>query len=281
MSEAALNISFIGGGNMATALIAGLAGQLTAGGNIAVIDPDAAALTKLSSQYGVRTQRSIAAGATELAVSDVIVLAVKPQTLRAVAAELLPLLASGARPLIISIAAGIRGADLARWLGGYANIVRCMPNTPALIGQGITGMVADSAVDEAGRALAQSVLQAVGTTLWLDNEEQIDAVTAVSGSGPAYVFYFIEAMQETAVQLGLSAEQGRQLALSTFAGAAQLAARSPEPVSLLRERVTSKGGTTFAALTSMDASGVKAAIGTAMQAAAARSRELGDELGKD
>jgi pyrroline-5-carboxylate reductase len=281
MSEAQLTISFIGGGNMATALIAGLAGQLTAGGNIHVVDPHAASLDKLATQYGVRTAPSLAAGASAVAASDVIVFAVKPQMLRAVAAELRPLLAAGARPLIISIAAGIRGADLARWLGGYAALVRCMPNTPALIGQGITGMVAGPAVDEGQRALAQSVMQAVGATLWLEREEQIDAVTAVSGSGPAYVFYFIEAMQEAALQLGLNAEQGRQLALATFAGASQLAARSPEPVALLRERVTSKGGTTFAALSSMEASGIKGAIATAMQAAAARSRELGDELGKD
>lgn len=271
-----MKIAFIGGGNMATALIAGLANKLTAGANIHVVDPNAEALARLHQQYGVSTAAAADAVVTE---ADAIVLAVKPQSMRDVAAQLLPFIDTARQPLIVSIAAGIRGADLARWLGGYSAIVRCMPNTPALIGMGITGMVAMPGVSEAQIKTADDILLAVGPTVWLDDESKIDAVTAVSGSGPAYVFYFIEAMQQAAEQMGLSAEQGRQLALATFTGAAQLAQQSSEPVSLLRERVTSKGGTTYAALTSMEDSNVKAAIISAMQAAAARGKELGDELG--
>ncbi|MYM65953.1 pyrroline-5-carboxylate reductase [Pseudoduganella sp. FT55W] len=271
-----MKIAFIGGGNMAAALIAGLANKLTDGANIHVIDPNAEALERLHKQYGVTTSPSADA---VLSGADVIVLAVKPQNMREVSAQLLPFIAQAKQPLIVSIAAGIRSADLSRWLGGYGAIVRCMPNTPALIGMGITGMVAMAGVSEAQIKAADDILRAVGPTVWLDDESNIDAVTAVSGSGPAYVFYFIEAMQQAAEEMGLSAEQGTQLALATFAGAAQLANRSSEPVSLLRERVTSKGGTTYAALTSMESSGVKASIITALKAAAARGKELGDELG--
>ena len=271
-----MKIAFIGGGNMASALIAGLAGKLIDGANIHVVDPNPASLEKLRQQYGVTTA---AAADAALGAADVIVLAIKPQSMREVAAQLLPLLDQARRTLIVSVAAGIRSADLSRWLGGYGAIVRCMPNTPALIGMGITGMVAAAGVSAEQKQAADDILRAVGPTVWLDDEAKIDAVTAVSGSGPAYVFYFIEAMQQAAAELGLSAEQGTQLALATFAGAAQLATRSSEPVSLLRERVTSKGGTTYAALTSMEQSGVKAAIVTAVKAAAARGKEMGDELG--
>lgn len=298
-----MKIAFIGGGNMATALIAGLAGKLTAGADIHVVDPNAAALDKLRAQYGVTTSSALpgaqhapgevhadAAGYQAVATADVIVLAVKPQSMAEVAEQLRPLLpapdavAAGAKgPLLVSIAAGIRAADLARWLGGTEHgqraIVRCMPNTPALIGMGITGMVASEGVHQEQKAAADAIMQAVGATVWLDDEAKIDAVTAVSGSGPAYVFYFIEAMQKAAEELGLSAQQGKELALATFAGAAQLALRSDEPVSVLRERVTSKGGTTHAALTSMADSGVAGAIGRAVKAAAERGRELGDEFG--
>jgi pyrroline-5-carboxylate reductase len=275
-SNTELKIAFIGGGNMASALIAGLAGKLTPASNIHVVDPNAGALEKLADQFGVSTAPGVGAA---LAGCDVIVLAVKPQSMREVADQLLPLLQGPGAPLILSIAAGIRGADLSRWLGGYGAIVRCMPNTPALIGLGITGMVAMAGVGAAQKEAADAILKAVGATLWLQDEAQIDPVTAVSGSGPAYVFYFIEAMQEAAFELGLTAEQGKQLALATFVGAAQLAAQSAEPVALLRERVTSKGGTTYAALTSMEQSGVKGAIVAAVKAAAQRGKEMGDELG--
>lgn len=270
-----MKITFIGGGNMATALIAGLAGTVAQAADIHVVDPSLDALEKLRTQYGVTTSPEIGAA---VAASDVIVLAVKPQQMRGVALRLQSQL--DARPLLLSIAAGIRGTDLSRWLNGYGAIVRTMPNTPALIGQGITGMVAMAGVSDAQREAADSILRAVGKTVWLDEEAQIDPVTAVSGSGPAYVFFFLEAMQQAALELGLSARQGRELAIATFAGAAQLAAQSDEPVEVLRQRVTSKGGTTHAAITSMEQAGVKGAIVDAIKAAAARGRELGDELGQ-
>ena len=269
-----MKIAFIGGGNMASALISGLAGKLVAGADIHVVDPNAEPLERLSAHFGVSTAPAVDGA---LAAVDAIVLAVKPQQMREVAAALAPQL--GARPLVLSIAAGIRGADLARWLGGYGAIVRCMPNTPALIGRGITGMVAMAGVDAAQKRAADDIMKAVGPTVWLDDEALIDPVTAVSGSGPAYVFYFLEAMQQAALEMGLTAEQGKQLALATFVGASELAAHSSDPVSVLRERVTSKGGTTYAAISSMEQAGVKQAIISAMKAAAARGRELGDELG--
>jgi pyrroline-5-carboxylate reductase len=274
-----MKISFIGGGNMATALIAGLAGKVAQAADIHVVDPNPEALEKLRAQFGVSTAPEIGA---QVASSDVIVLAVKPQQMREVALRLQSQLEvrQDARPLLLSIAAGIRGTDLSRWLNGYGAIVRTMPNTPALIGKGITGMVAMAGVSEAQKQAADSILREVGQTVWLDEEGLIDPVTAVSGSGPAYVFYFLEAMQQAALEMGLTAEQGRELAIATFTGAAQLAAQSDEPVEVLRQRVTSKGGTTHAAIVSMEAAGVKQAIVEAMKAAAARGRELGEELGK-
>ena len=270
-----LKISFIGGGNMATALIGGLAGTLTDGANIHVVDLNADALAKLAQQFGVSTAQQIDAA---IAQCDVIVLAVKPQQMKEVVAQLQPHLSA---QLVLSIAAGIRAVDLSRWLNGHTAIVRTMPNTPALIGKGITGMVAMAGVSSAQRDAADAIMRAVGATVWLSDEALIDPVTAVSGSGPAYVFYFIEAMQQAAQEMGLSAEQGNELAIATFVGASQLAAQSSDPVSLLRERVTSKGGTTYAALTSMEAGGVKDGIIAALKAAAARGKELGEEFGRD
>jgi len=269
-----LKICFIGGGNMATALIGGLAGKLTGAANIHVVDPNADALARLRRQFGVTVANGVDGA---IADADVVVLAVKPQQMKEVAAALLPYIGT---QLVLSIAAGIRAADLSRWLGGHDAIVRCMPNTPALIGQGITGMVATAGASEHQKEAAEAIMRSVGATVWLDHEGLIDPVTAVSGSGPAYVFYFIEAMQQAAQEMGLTVEQGTQLAIATFTGAAQLAAQSGEPVSVLRERVTSKGGTTYAALTSMEQSGVKQAIVKALHAAAARGKELGDEFGK-
>lgn len=271
-----MKISFIGGGNMATALVAGLVGKVPEPGNIHVVDPNPEALNKLHTQYGVSTGPDIGA---PVADSSIIVLAVKPQQMREVATQLLPQLTG--QPLLLSIAAGIRSTDLSRWLGGYGAIVRAMPNTPALIKKGVTGLVAMADVSEEQKELADEVMRAVGDTLWLDDESRIDAVTAVSGSGPAYVFYFLEAMQQAATEMGLAPEEGKQLALATFMGAARLAAQSDEELDVLRQRVTSKGGTTHAAITSMEAAGVKQAIIDAMKAAQARGRELGEELGKD
>ena len=270
-----MKIGFIGGGNMAAALIGGLAGKLTDGASIHVVDLNPEALARLRQQFGVMTAQTID---DRLAQCDVIVLAVKPQQMKDVVAQLRPHVG---QQLVLSIAAGIRGADLSRWLGGHRAIVRTMPNTPALVGKGITGMVALDGVSAQQREAADAILRAVGATVWLDDESLIDPVTAISGSGPAYVFYFIEAMQQAAQEMGLSEEQGTQLAIATFVGAAELAARSTEPVSLLRERVTSKGGTTYAALTSMESVGVKPALVAAMKAAAARGRELGEEFGAD
>ena len=269
-----LKIAFIGGGNMANALIGGLIKGLTSADHIHVIDLNQQSLTKLETDFGVTTALAIDARLTQM---DAIILAVKPQNLRDVVSQLAPHLQG---QLLISIAAGIRASDIARWLNGYEKIVRTMPNTPALIGKGVTGLYAMTGVSAAEKQMAEQIMQAVGQTTWLEQENLIDAVTAVSGSGPAYVFYFIEAMQQAAQELGLTAEQGTQLAIATFNGAAQLAMQATEPVSVLRERVTSKGGTTYAALSSMETAGVKSAIVTAIKAAAARGKELGDEFGQ-
>jgi pyrroline-5-carboxylate reductase len=207
-----------------------------------------------------------------------VLLAVKPQQMPAVAKELSTCLRG---QLVISIAAGIRTADLARWLGGHARIVRAMPNTPALIRLGVSGLFAAAAVNQADRDRAQSILGAVGGVVWVQRESDIDVVTAVSGSGPAYIFYFIEALEQAAVELGLNGAQAHELAVQTFVGAAKLAAGSNEPAAVLRARVTSKAGTTEAALKTMEANDIKHKIGEAVRAAASRSRELGDEFGKD
>ncbi|PLZ03289.1 pyrroline-5-carboxylate reductase [Burkholderia sp. WAC0059] len=270
-----MKIAFIGGGNMASALIGGLIRQGVAASDLYAIDPDEAARARSAQQFGIGTGASADAA---LAAYDAVVLAVKPQVVKTVAQALSPWLSS--RQLVISIVAGIRSADLSRWLGGHARIVRTMPNTPALIGMGATGLAAGGGVDEADRALASSVLGAVGQTVWVDDEAKIDAVTAISGSGPAYVFYFIEALEEAARRLGMDAAQGRALAAATFAGAAQLALQSDEPPSVLRERVTSKGGTTAAALASFDASGIKEAIVRGALAADARAKDMGEEFGR-
>lgn len=270
-----MKIGFIGGGNMAAALIGGIAGKLTEGKNIHVVDVVPTTLESLTQRFGVTASAQPDA---VLAHCDVIVLAVKPQQMRDVAAAIRPFIA---QQLVVSIAAGIRGSDLMRWLGDHPAVVRAMPNTPALIGKGMTGMVAMPGVRAEQRAAADAILRATGATIWLDNENLIDAVTAVSGSGPAYVFYFMEAMQQAATELGLSDAQGLELVKATFDGAVELARRSTEPMSLLRERVTSKGGTTYAALTTMHSEGVAPAIVKAVKAAAARGKELGDEFGRD
>ncbi len=270
-----MNITFIGGGNMATAIIGGLLKQGHSKAALRVVEIDAAARARLQSEFGIATFERVDATAV---AADCIVLAIKPQTMREVAGLLRPLLR---QQLIISIAAGIRSVDLARWLGGYARIVRAMPNTPALVGAGSAGLYASAGAAAQDFAHAQAILGAVGSTLKVEREEQLDAITAVSGSGPAYVFYFIEALQAAACELGLAESAARQLALDTFAGAIKLAAASSEDVVTLRQRVTSKGGTTAAALASLEGAHVKDAIVRAVKAADARSRELGDELGAD
>lgn len=270
-----MKITFLGGGNMANALIGGLLKTGFAAADIAVVEIGAEGRARLEQTYGVRCYAAAEAAALDC---EVVLLSVKPQQMREACTPLAPYLK---QQLIISIAAGLRLADLSRWLGGYDKLVRAMPNTPALIGAGVTGLYASPAVSEAGRANAELILQAVGSTLWIADEAQMDAVTAVSGSGPAYAFLFIEALQEAAAQLGFTPEQARQLSIETALGAARLAAQSDDPASALRERVTSKGGTTEAALRTMAERGVKNGIVAGILAADARGRELGDILGKD
>lgn len=273
-----LTFGFLGGGNMASALIGGLIARGVPAGAIRVVDPFAEARERLARTFGVQV-----AGTPDAAfgASDVLVLAIKPQQFRDAAAQLAPHLATHRTGggLVISVAAGIRLQDMQRWFGGHARLVRAMPNTPALAGMGMTGLAAAAGLSEQDRAIATAVAEAVGQSVWVDGDAQIDAVTAISGSGPAYVFYFIEAMERAATELGLTAEQGRKLAVETFRGAATLAGQSTEPVATLRERVTSKGGTTYAALTAMDAGGIKDAFVRAMHAAAARGKEMGAEFG--
>jgi pyrroline-5-carboxylate reductase len=268
-----MNISFIGGGNMARALIGGLLSRGWAAADISVVELDPVRREQLRHDFGINVTEQLPSAAR----ADIIVLAVKPQQLRDVAIFLGSLLHS---QLVISIAAGIRTTDLMRWLGGYQAIVRVMPNTPALVQSGVSALFAANGASAAQRQQAETVLGAVGDTLWLEDESQLDAVTAISGSGPAYVFYFVEAMQQAAVELGLSPEQARTLSLQTLLGAGQLALQSTENPATLRVQVTSKGGTTERALDCMDARGVKSAIVQAIHAAAERSRELGDMLGK-
>lgn len=267
-----MNICFIGGGNMATALIGGLLKRDFEAEQLRVVEINADNCAWLRQEFGVQATVDLAAG---VAGSETIVLAVKPQQLHKVAAQLAPLLSG---QLLVSIAAGIRAADLARWLGTQ-NVVRAMPNTPALIQSGMAGLYALPEVSKAQREQAQSILAAVGETLWVQDEVMLDAVTGISGSGPAYVFYFIEAMQQAARELGFNDEDARRLSIETFLGAAKLADASEDDVSVLRTRVTSKNGTTERALLSMDAHNVKQHIITAAMAAATRAREMGDELG--
>ena len=268
------NISFIGGGNMARALIGGLLQQGFSAGNINVVEPDHEKRERLQHDLGVKTSEQL----PSVHDADIVVLAVKPQQLRDLAIFLGSLLKS---QLVISIAAGVRSQDLSRWLGGCAAVVRAMPNTPAQVRAGVTALFAMPGVSTQQRHQADILLSAVGQTLWLSEENQMDAVTAISGSGPAYVFYFIEALQQAALDLGLPSEQARMLSLHTFAGASALAVQSADDPASLREQVTSKGGTTERALLSMQEAQVKPAIERAAAAAAERSRELGDLLGKN
>lgn len=269
-------VAFIGGGNMASALIGGLVRAGRAAAEILVIDPNAEQRARLVAQFGVQT---LAAADARLGDAALVVWAVKPQLFGAAAA---PCAAHVRGALHLSVMAGIRCETLARAVGqtpAQARIVRSMPNTPALIGRGIAGLFASAAVSAGERKWVEQVLAPTGQVLWVAKEADLDAVTALSGSGPAYVFYFVEAMMAAASVMGLSAEQGRQLALATFDGATALAAQSPDAPELLRERVTSKGGTTHAAVQSLEADAVKTAFIRAMVAAQQRARTLGDEFG--
>ena len=269
-----MKITFIGGGNMAKALLGGLIKRGYSSSKMHVVEVCKEKCVELHNEFGVRASTELAASVMHC---EALILAVKPQQLQEIALQLAPLIDGR---LVISIAAGVRTQDLARWLGTH-NIVRCMPNTPALIRSGVTALYAMPAVKPEQCHRAESVLSAVGNTLWVEDEEMLDAVTAISGSGPAYVFYFVEAMQQAAYELGLEEEQARQMVLDTFIGACKLAESSKEEVATLRARVTSKNGTTERALLSMESNRVKQDIVDAIHAAAARSKEMGDELGKD
>jgi pyrroline-5-carboxylate reductase len=269
-----MKLTFIGGGNMAGALIGGLLKRGWQRDDIDAVEIAEAARQALALHHRVRVQAAIP---PTLAPDAVVLLAVKPQQLRAVAEDLRTRLQG---QLVITVAAGIRTGDLSRWLGGHARIIRAMPNTPALVGAGVTALFAPAGVADADREHGQSILSAVGQALWVEREELMDAVTAVSGSGPAYVFYFMEALMQAAGELGLDPQQARTLTLETFFGAASLARQSEEPPATLRERVTSKRGTTERALEHLERDRVRALVAAAVKQAAERSRELGDELGR-
>ncbi len=265
-------IAFIGGGNMANAIIGGLRRQGIPASLIDVVEPHPEARTALLERHGVQ---AIAAADASLDQADLVIWAVKPQSFRE-AAELTRAHTGGA--LHLSIAAGIPSDSIARWLG-TGRVVRAMPNTPALIGQGVTAAYARPDVSAAERALIDRVLGTMGDSLWVGEESQLDAVTALSGSGPAYVFFFIEAMVKAGCDMGLTPEQAHRLAVGTFTGASELARRSDEPPAVLRQRVTSKGGTTYAAISRLEATGVQEKFIEAMRAAQARAAELGQEFG--
>ncbi|WP_311222937.1 MULTISPECIES: pyrroline-5-carboxylate reductase [unclassified Acidovorax] len=266
-------IAFIGGGNMASAVIGGLIQQGVPADRIDVVEPWAEARAALLQHYGIT---ALEQAGPALQRADLVVWAVKPQTFKDAAAAARPF--TSAQAVHLSVAAGIRSDSIAAWLGSD-RIVRTMPNTPALIGRGMTALFARAAITAADRALVERTLASTGELLWVDNETQLDAVTALSGSGPAYVFFFLEAMATAGVEMGLSADQAHRLAVGTFTGAAELARRSEETPAVLRQRVTSKGGTTYAAITSMEQDELGQKFARALHAAKDRARELGDEFG--
>lgn len=267
------SLGFIGGGNMARSLIGGLVARGIDAQRITVADPAASQLQALREQFGVNVTQSNAAAAQG---ADVVILAVKPQEMRSVVTELAASF-TGA-PLIISVAAGIRACDIQRWARGVP-VVRCMPNRPALQGCGMTGLFATADVSEHRRALATELLSAVGATVWLEHEAQMDVVTAISGSGPAYFFLLIEMLEQTGVALGLPAEVSHRLAVETAYGSGLMAREASEPAATLRQQVTSKGGTTEAALQYLEAHDVRDIFAAAVTAAERRSAQLADEFG--
>ena len=272
-SSSPLRLAFIGGGNMASAIMGGLLKRGLPASQIQVVEPFAEQADRLVSQLGVVVSATPSAA---LAAADLVVWAVKPQIFREAAAQAK---AHTGAALHLSVAAGIRSNSIAQWLG-TERVVRAMPNTPALVGQGMTALFARDAVSSTDRHAVDTVLEPTGSVLWLDSDEsQLDAVTALSGSGPAYVFYFLEAMVAAGVDMGLSPEAAHQLAVGTFVGASALAAASVEPPDVLRARVTSKGGTTHAAMRHLEDQQVKKLFIEAMQAARLRAVALGDEFG--
>ena len=274
MSQApSTHIAFIGGGNMASAIIGGLIGNGLPASQITVVEPFEAARDALKAKFGID---ALPAATDALAASDLVVWATKPQTFKEATTSAA---AHTTNALHLSVAAGITTDSIAQWLG-TSRIVRAMPNTPALVGKGMTGLFARADVDAAGKALIERVIGTTGQLVWVDAEDKLDAVTAMSGSGPAYVFLFLEAMTQAGVDMGLTAEQSYQLALATFQGASELAARSDESASVLRERVTSKGGTTYAAITHMQQTELPQHFIAALRKAETRAKELAAEFGK-
>lgn len=264
---------------MAFALVNGLIQQGYTAAQINFIEIDAERCRMIKEQFGINAVTTLSDGIEPVkqGENNVIVLAVKPQQMHGLTQQMAGKLD---QHLVISIAAGIQATDLMRWLGGYPRVVRAMPNTPALVGAGVTGLYAAPEASEMDRRSASTIMEAVGTVLWVDEEEMLHTVTAISGSGPAYVFYFIESMQQAGIKLGLTSEQSRKLCLQTFQGAVRLANESPDEVSALRAKVTSKGGTTQQAIQSMDNNDVMNEIIMAIDAAFARSKAMSDEYSK-
>lgn len=272
-----IKISFIGGGNMANSLIGGLLANDYSARCITVAEPDENKLTQLEKQFAVSTNTD---NNTAVADADVVILAVKPQILQTVCRDIADSIQKNT-PLIISIAAGIRGNDINRWLGNGCALVRCMPNTPSLIQLGATGLFANSAVSDEQKQIAENILSAVGITLWVAHEDLLDAVTAVSGSGPAYFFLLMEAMQKAGENLGLEADTAKRLTLQTALGAAQMAINSDDMPAVLREKVTSKGGTTEAAISYFQNHKFEQTVLDALTEARDRAAEMAKTLGKD
>ncbi|MEN9704546.1 MAG: Pyrroline-5-carboxylate reductase [Pseudomonadota bacterium] len=273
-----LRVAFIGGGNMGRGMIGGLIGRGLPATHVTVADLNEAGLAALAQDFGVLTTTDNAGAIRD---ADVVVLAVKPQQMGPVVEALRPQL-QATRPLLLSVAAGLRAADLSRWAGDGVPVVRAMPNRPALVGAGASGLYADQAVTRAQRELAAQVMAATGLAVWVDTEAQLDTVTALSGSGPAYFFRLAELMAEAAVAQGMAPQVARALAAQTLAGAGQLvAAEKDDDLARMRAEVTSKGGTTEAALGRFAELGLGDTVRSAMDAAATRSRELADLFGKD
>ena len=268
-------LGFIGAGNMAASLISGLIADHYPADQIWVSDINEAALANLAERYGVHTTTRNIIVAEH---AEILVLAVKPQILRAVVEELAGTLQSR-RPLVVSIAAGITSASIDRWADGNMAIVRCMPNTPAMVKTGATGLCANACVTDAQRSQAEAILRAVGLTVWVDEESQLNAVTALSGSGPAYFFLMMEAMEDAGVALGLDRATARLLSQQTALGAGRIAIESEDPPAELRRRVTSPGGTTERAIATFEEGGLSPLVARAMEAAAHRAAELSEQLG--
>lgn len=284
-SSSSIRIAFIGGGNMAAAIIGGLINHNAKPDNILAIDPFPASRDNLSNTYKVRVAADCESASNFLATANLVIFAVKPQQFKEAAAQYKAAISSQLNinavvPLVLSIAAGIRLENISKWVGSD-RVVRAMPNTPALIGKGVTGLCSAQTLAKEDRQLIETACNAIGKFVWVDKESLIDSVTAVSGSGPAYVFAFLEALQAAGEAQGLSTEQAKVLALETLVGSAALAANSTDSPTTLREKVTSKGGTTFAALEVMREKSWGETLKQAVDAAAKRGEEMGREFGRD